>query len=185
MKARVLVTAAVALVAAMPMSPASAAPRQIEDPAQDHPVPFMDITGVGLALTRAAGVPALQVTFAVAGAITPETRTAMTGYTFLSEVGSCALMVRFVAYPDGVFTAAGFVTTKCGTGRDVGGRYTIRGNEITVVSPLRDLRGVVPGAVMTGLRASTAPAEGMYHDDTTAPSALGDAASSAKPWVIG
>jgi len=44
---------------------------------------------------------------------------------------------------------------------------------------------VAVGQTMTNLAAFNTPAEGMYHDDTTAPSALGDAASSKKPWTIG
>ncbi len=170
---------------AMWPAPASAKPGEIADPAGDHPVPFMDLTGVRLALVQQRGASALEVTFALNGAITPESRVAMTGYTFLSEVGTCDLMVRFVAYPDGAFEASGFVTTKCGaSGRDVAGTYKIKENTIVVTAAIRDLKGVVPGQKMTALRAYTSPVEGMYHDDTTAPAAVGDAASSSEPWTI-
>ena len=109
----------------------------------------------------------------------------MTGYSFTARVGSCDLLVRFVAYPDGAFDSAGFVTAKCGAaGRDVGGTFKLNDAVVVVTTPLRDLKGVAVGQTMTQLRAFTSPAEGMYHDDTTAPSALGDAASSDRGWVI-
>lgn len=172
------------LVIAGPV-PGRAASHQIEDPATDHPVPFMDLTGIGLAVVQGKGGPALQVAFSLAGAVSPESRAAQTGYSFVSKVGKCDLLVRFVGYPDGAFDAAGFATAKCGeTGRDVGGTFKISDNTVTVVAALRDLKGVAVGETMTDLRAFTSPGEGMYHDDTTAPSAAGDAASSDKPWVI-
>lgn len=145
----------------------------------------MDLTGVGLGLTRVKGSPALEVTFALAGSVTPETRASMTGYSFTAKVGVCDLLVRFIGYPDGVFASSGFVTSKCGaSGRDAGGTFVISDDKVIVTTQLRDLKGVVPGAKMTELAAFTSPVEGMYHDDTTAPSALGDHASSDKPWVI-
>ncbi len=165
--------------------PGQAGPTQIEDAAGDHPVPFMDLTSVGLALTSVKGSPALEVTFTTSGAITPESRATMTGYSLTSKVGSCDLLVRFVGYPDDAFAAAGFATARCGEGgRDAGGTFKITENTVTVVTPLRDLKAIGPGAKMTELAAFTSPGEGMYHDDTTAPSALGDHASSDKPWVI-
>lgn len=110
----------------------------------------------------------------------------MTGYNFTAKVGKCDLLVRYIGYPDGVAGGTEFATTKCGeSGRDVGGTSSRTENTITVQSPLRDLRGVAPGMTMTDLAAFNSPVEGMYHDDTTAPSAAGDAASSDKPWVIG
>lgn len=183
---RTVVGTAFCLVALLATAtPGLAAADQIADPAGDHPVPFMDLTGVGLGLTSVRGAPALRVTFTLAGAISPESRTTMTGYSFTSKVGSCALLVRFVGYPDGTFGASGFATAKCGAnGRDVGGTFKIAGSTITVITPLRDLKVVTAGQTMTDLKAFTSPGEGMYHDDTTAPSAAGDAASSNKPWVI-
>lgn len=181
-KVAACVFALVALVAVAPQAHAKAP--QIEDPEGDHPVPFMDFTEVRLALGRTKAGPALETTFVLAGAITPESRATMTGYSFTAKVGSCDLLVRFVGYPDGgAFDAAGFASTMCG-GRDVGGTWRITDNTVTVISPLRDLKGVGVGQTMTDLAAFSSPAEGMYHDDTTAPSALGDAASSDKPWTI-
>ena len=159
---------------------------QIEDPAGDHPVPFMDFTAVHLAVGQGKTGPVLETSFVLAGAITPETRATMTGYSFTAKVGKCDLLIRFVGYPDGVFDATGFATTKCGAdGRDAGGTWKITDKTVTVYSPLRDLKDVSIGQTMTDLAAFNSPAEGMYHDDTTAPSALGDAASSDKSWVIG
>jgi hypothetical protein len=170
---------------ALPL-PGRASSDQIADSAGDHPVPFMDITGVGLGLTSAKGAQFLRVTFTLAGAVSPESRATQTGYSFTATVGKCDLLVRFVGYPDDVVDAAGFATTRCGAdGKDVGGTFKIQDNTVTVLSPLRDLKGVTPGLTMTDLGAYTSPVEGMYHDETTAPSAAGDAASSDKPWVIG
>ncbi|MBW3536478.1 MAG: hypothetical protein KY395_01735 [Actinobacteria bacterium] len=158
---------------------------QIEDPAGDHPVPFMDLTAVTLALAATKSGPALEVSFTLSGAVSPESRASMTGYNFTAKVGNCDLLVRFIGYPDGVFSSNGFASSMCSAGgRDAGGSYTITDNTVTVLAPLRDLRGVSAGQTMTDLRAFTSPAEGMYHDDTTAPSAAGDAASSDKPWTI-
>lgn len=159
---------------------------QIEDPAGDHPVPFMDLTAVTLALAATKSGPALEVSFTLSGEISPESRAAMTGYNFMAKVGQCDLLVRFIGYPDGVFASNGFVSSMCGAGgRDAGGTFTITDNTVTVLAPLRDLKGVAAGQTMTELSAFTSPGEGMYHDDTTAPSAAGDAASSDDPWTIG
>ena len=173
-----------ALAAGWTASPATAATPQIEDPAGDHPAPFMDFTAVELAVGQNKSGPVLETTFVLSGEISPETRATMTGYSFTAKVGKCDLLVRFVGYPDGAFDAAGFASTMCGD-RDVGGTWKISDNTVTVISPLRDLKGVAVGETMTDLAAFSSPAEGMYHDDTTAPSALGDAASSDKPWKIG
>ena len=165
--------------------PATAAGPQIEDPAGDHPVPFMDFTAVKLAVVQTKAGAALETSFVLAGAVSPESRATMTGYSFTAKVGKCDLLVRFVGYPDGAFDAAGFATTKCGAdGRDIGGTFKITDNTVAVTSPLRDLKGVAIGQTMTDLAAFNSPGEGMYHDDTTAPSALGDAASSDKTWTI-
>ena len=67
--------------------PASAAAPQIEDPTGDHPVPFMDFTGVKLALVQGKTGPVLETTFVLAGAVSPS-RTTMTGYSFTAKVGS-------------------------------------------------------------------------------------------------
>jgi hypothetical protein len=162
-----------------------AAGAQIEDPKGDHPVPFMDLTSVSLELAQAKGGQVLRVQFTTAGPLTPEGRTFMTGYSLRSKVNKCNLLVRFMGYPDGVFAAAGDAVARCEGGRDVGGTFKINENTIAVDIPMRDLKGVAPGMVMTELRAATSPGEGMYHDDTTAPAAAGDAASSNKPWTIG
>ena len=165
-------------------APASAKSPQIEDPAGDHPVPFMDFTAVSLAVVPAKAGPALETTFQLSGLVGAESRATMTGYSLTAKVGKCDLLVRFVGYPDDVFAASGFVTTKCGEGRDVGGTYKLTETTITVQSLLRDLKGVEIGQTMTDLAAFNAPVEGMYHDDTTAPAAAGDAASSDKSWTI-
>lgn len=177
---------AVLVLAAVAAPPGSAKTAQIEDPAGDHPVPFMDFTAVSLAVVTGKSGLALETTFLLAGLVGSESRSTMTGYSFTAKVGKCDLLVRFVGYPDGAFDAAGFATTKCGeSGRDVGGTYSLTENTIVVQSPLRDLKGVAVGQTMTDLAAFNSPGEGMYHDDTTAPSAAGDAASSDKPWTIG
>lgn len=176
--------AVLALVAIAPSGRASS--DQIADAAGDHPVPFMDITGVGLAVVQVKGAPSLQVTFTLAGPVTPETRATQTGYTFVSKVGKCDLLVRFMGYPDGVFTSSGDVATRCGDdGRNVGGNFKIKDNTITVVSSLRDLKEVSVGQTMTELGAFTSPVEGMYHDEGIPGSAAGDTASSDKSWTIG
>ena len=179
-----VVLAVLTLVALAPSGQASS--DQIKDAAGDHPVPFMDITGVGLAVVQVKGAPSLQVTFTLAGPITPETRATQTGYTFVSKVGKCDLLVRFMGYPDGVFTAAGDVATRCGDdGRNVGGTFKIKDNTITVVYSLGDLKVVSVGQTMTKLGAFTSPVEGMYHDEGIPGYALGDNASSDKSWTIG
>ena len=170
-------------VAALPAT--ADGPSQIEDAAGDHPVPFMDLTSVTLGVGQTKSGPALEVSFALSGAVSPESRATMTGYSFTAKVGKCDLLVRFVGYPDGVFGASGFASSMCAAGgRDTGGTYKVDDNVVTVMVPLRDLKGVVVGATMTDLKAFTSPGEGMYHDDTTAPSAAGDAAASDKPWTI-
>ena len=175
----------VALGSGVASTPATAASPQIEDPAGDHPVPFMDFTAVKLAVGQGKSGPVLETSFVLAGAVSPESRASMTGYSFTAKVGKCDLLVRFVGYPDGAFDAAGFATTKCGAdGRDAGGTFKVSDNTVTVFSSLRDLKGVAIGQTMTDLAAFNSPGEGMYHDDTTTPSAAGDAASSDKPWVI-
>lgn len=172
------------LAASQPGRPESAP--QIEDPEGDHPVPFMDLTAVSLGVAQTKSGPALEVSFTLAGEVSPESRTTMTGYSFTAKVGKCDLLVRFVGYPDDVFEANGFASSMCSEGgRDAGGQYTITDNTVTVLAPLRDLKGVEVGQTMTELSAFTSPGEGMYHDDTTAPSAAGDAASSDDPWTIG
>lgn len=180
-----LVLAALALAAVV--SPGRAAEDQIADAAGDNPVPFLDLTGVGLAVTSVKGTQYLQTKFILSGPVSPESRVLMTGYSFTSKVAKCELLVRFVALPDGgVFTAPGAVATRCGAdGRDVSGTFRIVDNTITVLSPLRDLKEVTLGQTMTDLRAFTSPGEEIYHDETTAPSALGDTATSDKSWLIG
>ena len=189
MARRILLSLVVLFIAGGLAPTVSAAPPapQIEDPAGDHPVPFMDFTEVRLAVVPAKSGLALETTFVLAGAVTPESRTTMTGYSFTAKVGKCDLLVRFIGYPDGgvVSASPGFVTTKCGEGRDIGGTWKINDNRVIVLSPLRDLKGVAIGATMTDLAAFNAPGEGQYHDDTTAPAVAGDAASSAKSWTIG
>ena len=171
-------------VASYPATADGPAP-QIEDPAGDHPAPFMDLTAVALRLAPTKSGPALEVSFTLSGAVSPESRASMTGYNFVAKVGRCDLLVRFIGYPDGVFASNGFVSSMCGAGgRDAGGSFTITDNTVTVLAPLRDLKGVAAGQTMTDLSAFTSPGEGMYHDDTTAPSAAGDAAASDKPWTI-
>lgn len=168
--------------------PVNAAPPQIEDPAGDHPVPFMDFTSVALAVGQGKTGPYLETTFTLAGMLGQASQTSMTGYSFTATVGKCELLVRYIGYPEGGVISSGtqFVTTKCGAGgRDVGGTASLTENTITVRSPLRDLKGVAIGQTMTNLAAFNAPGEGQYHDDTTAPWAVGDAASSDKPWTIG
>ena len=183
-KVLVTVVAALILCGATLTAPVRAGAPQIEDPAGDHPVPFMDFTGVSLAVVPGKGGPALETTFLLSGMVGAESRATMTGYSLTAKVGKCDLLVRFVGYPDGAFDASGFVTTKCGDGRDVGGSFKITDTTIAVQSPLRDLKGVEIGLTMTELAAFNAPVEGMYHDDTTAPAAAGDAAASDKPWTI-
>lgn len=177
---------AVMMLVLVGQAPGRAAPSQIEDPAGDQPVPFMDLTSVGLAVVQTKGAPGLQVTFTLAGAVSPESRTTQTGYTLTSKVGKCELLIRFMGYPDGAFDSAGDVMARCGAagGRNAGGTFKISENTITVVANLRDLKGVAVGQTMTDLKAFTSPLEGLYHDETTAPSAAGDAASSDKPWTI-
>lgn len=168
---------------------ASAPPPQIEDPAGDHPAPFMDLTAVSLRVAPGKGGPQLETTFTLAGTTGDAVRASMTGYSFTATVGKCDLLVRFIGYPDGAASSTGFPTAKCGAnGRDVGGTFTLKDNTITVRSPLRDLKGVAVGQTMTKLAAFTMPLEGQYHDDNTIarrPAAAGDTASSNKPWVIG
>ena len=186
--ARRLLTAALAALILGAMaghSPTQAAGSQIEDPAGDHPAPFMDFTAVNLAVVPAKAGPALETTFVLSGLVGAESRATMTGYSLTAKIGKCDLLIRFIGYPDGAFDAAGFVTSKCGEGRDVGGTYKLSDTTITVQTPLRDLKGVEVGGTMTDLAAFNAPVEGMYHDDTTAPAAAGDAASSDKSWTIG
>ena len=134
--------------------PVSAAAPQIEDPAGDHPVPFMDFTAVKLAIGQDKTGPVLETSFVLAGAVSPESRATMTGYSFTAKVGKCDLLIRFVGYPDGAFTS--FATTACGD-RDTGGTWKIAGNTITVFSPLRDLKGVAVGQTMTKLAAFNSP----------------------------
>lgn len=165
--------------------PARSEGPQIVDPAGDHPVPFMDLTAVRLGVAEVKGSPVLRVEFTTAGPISPESRATMTGYNFRAKVDKCALLVRFMGYPDGVFTAAGDAVARCEGGRDAGGTFRINGKSVVVDVPLRDLKGVAVGRTMTDLRAGTSPGEGMYHDDTTAPAAAGDSAASSKPWTIG
>ena len=173
-----------ALVAIAP--PAISAAPQIEDPAGDHPVPFMDFTAVTLSVGHGKSGPYLETTFSLAGLVGDASQTSMTGYSFTAKVGKCDLLVRYIGYPEGVAGGTEFATTKCGAGgRDVGGKASRTENTITVQSPLRDLKGVAIGQTMTNLAAFNTPAEGQYHDETTAPSVLGDAASSDKSWVIG
>ena len=188
MRRRLTFAVCLLLVAAGAMagSPAGAASPQIEDPAGDHPVPFMDFTGVTLSVGQGKSGPYLETTFLLAGAVGDVSQASMTGYSFTAKVGKCDLLVRYIGYPEGVASGTEFATTKCGaSGRDVGGKASRTEDTITVQSPLRDLKGVAIGQTMTNLAAFNTPAEGQYHDETTAPSVLGDAASSDKPWVIG
>ena len=151
---------AVLVLAAVAAPPGSAKTAQIEDPAGDHPVPFMDFTAVSLAVVTGKSGLALETTFLLAGLVGSESRSTMTGYSFTAKVGKCDLLVRFVGYPDGAFDAAGFATTKCGeSGRDVGGTYSLTENTIVVQSPLRDLKGVAVGQTMTDLAAFNSPGE--------------------------
>ena len=165
--------------------PARAAAPQIEDPVGDHPIPFMDFTAISLTIGQGKTGTYLETTFSLAGMLGDLSQASMTGYNFTATVGKCELLVRYIGYPPELGIGTGFVTTKCGDGRDVGGTSTVTENTITVRSLLRDLKGVSVGQTMTNLAAFIAPAEGQYHDDTTAPAAAGDAASSDKSWVIG
>ena len=175
-----------ALASGLAASPGRAASPQIEDPAGDHPVPFMDFTAVTLSVGHGKSGPYLETTFTLAGLVGDVSQTSMTGYSFTAKVGKCDLLVRYIGYPEGVAGGTEFATTKCGAGgRDIGGKASRTENTITVQSPLRDLKGVAVGQTMTNLAAFNTPAEGQYHDETTAPSVLGDAASSDKSWVIG
>lgn len=153
----------------------------------DYPVPFLDLTAVSLAVAQVKGAPALQVTYTLNGAVSPESRFSSSGYNFVSKVGKCDLLVRVLTYREEAFTSAGDVTARCGltTGRNVGGTFKIADNTITALVPLRDFKEVALGKTMTDLRAFTLPGEAAIHDTAEELSAAGDNAASDKSWTIG
>lgn len=159
---------------------------QITDPELDYPVPFADLTAVTVAVAAARGGDRLEVTFEVAGDITPEGRNLMTGYEFRAQVGKCDLIAGWNAFPSVTENAglpAGSAGAQCGeTGREIAGTFRISGNTVTAEIPLQDLKGVSVGDSMKDLTANTAPGRGLNGDDT---SALGDAAADDRAWVLG
>lgn len=180
-----LFVAALVLGTVMAGPPASAAPPQIEDPANDYPVPFLDLTAVSLAVAQVKGGPALQVTYTLSGVVSPESRYSNSGYSFVSKVGKCDLLIRVI--PGRLAGDPGYVTGRCGLtgGRDVGGTFKISDKTITALVSLRDFKEVGLGKTMTDLRAFTIPGEYAVHDTAEEFSAAGDNASTDKPWTIG
>lgn len=176
---------ALLLGAGIAVPPATAAPPQIEDPANDYPVPFLDLTAVSLSVAQVRGGPALQVTYTLSGTVSAESRYSNSGYSFVSKVGKCDFLVRVI--PGRLAGDPGYVTARCGlvTGRDVGGTFKISDKTITALVSLRDFKEVGLGKTMTDLRAFTIPGEYAVHDTAEEFSAAGDNASTDKPWTIG
>lgn len=165
-------------------TPVRAADPQITDPAGDHPADFADLTAVTLSVRTIEGREYLDVTFGVAGAITGTNRAVMTGYVFEATVGECLLTVSVNSYPDALGPAglpSGSPHAECeGSDADLPGGYEYGEKTATVVVGLGDLPGLVKGAAMTELRAHTAWLQGAISTG----GAIGDEASSDKPWTI-
>ena len=183
----IAVSVVLALLASLAGGPARAAAEpQIVDPELDYPPPFADLVSVELAVTEKKGISSLEVKFTLAGEISAPSRNLMYGYHFEGKVGKCDLRVGFLAYPMATEPAGlplGSAGGECvGSAKQAGGTFKIEGNTITVPIALGDLAGVVKGATITDLRATTSPGEGLNGDDT---SAAGDAATGDKPWTIG
>lgn len=169
-------------------SPALAVAPQITDPALDHPAPFADLLAVTVSVAPARTGDRLEVAFKVAGAISPESRNAMTGYNFRASFPGCELAVGFNAFPSLTENAglpAGSSGAQCGAaGREITGTFRIKGDTVVAEIPLRDLKGVSVGGTMKKLVAWTAPVQGFDGDDTGTLAMGGDRASSDKTWTL-
>jgi hypothetical protein len=187
---RVLVLSALAtlIVSAAVSAPAVADGPQLEDPAGDHPVPWVDLVGVELKL-GAGNVrtgPVLEVTFSVAGDITPENRNTMTGLNFDAKIGSCKFGAGYNAFPGATEAelGAGSAGAICEGGKELEPPFKVQGNSVTLTIALRDLKGVVAGAVVSEMSASSVPMQGFAGDDTGALALTGDTASSDKSFPL-
>ena len=166
---------------------AHAGEAEIQDPALDHPPPFADILSVDLEMITQKGQPYLQVTWELAGDISGASRNLMVGYNFTGKAGKCDLRVLWYAYPQVTEPAGlppGSAGSLCGA-KEAGGQYKLDGSKVSVQVPLKDLKGVTPGTVVTDLKAWTAYTEGLAGDDTGLLAGTGDSAASDKPWTIG
>lgn len=169
-------------------APASAGGPQLEDPAGDHPVPWVDLTGVELKLApgniRTGQV--LELSFVVAGDITPENRNTMTGYNFNATIGSCKFSGGYNAFPGATESqlAAGSAGAACEGGKELEPPFKVTGNKVTVTIATRDLKGVVAGAPVSAMSASTVPMQGFAGDDTGALALTGDTAASDKTFAL-
>ena len=161
---------------------------QLEDPAGDHPVPWVDLTGVQLKLgpgTVRTG-PVLDVTFIVAGPITPENRNTMTGYNFEAKIGACKFGAGFNAFPGATEAelGAGSAGAICEGGKELEPPFKITDNTVTLSVGLKDLKGVAAGVVVSEMTASAIPMQGFAGDDTGALALTADTAASDKKFVL-
>ena len=189
MKRLLSLTALASLLLFGALSPAArASGPQLEDPEGDHPVPWADLTGVELKLapgTVRTG-PLLEVTFWVAGAISPESRNTMTGYNFNATIGSCKFSAGYLAYPSvtDAELGAGSAGAMCEGGKELAPPFEVKDNTVTLKIALRDLKGVGAGAMVSEMSAWTALTEGFAGDDTGALAMTGDSAASDKTFPL-
>lgn len=149
-------------------------------------MPWADLTGVELKLGpgNVRTGPVLELTFIVSGAITPENRNTMTGYNFDATIGSCKFSAGFNAFPDAAGLGAGSAGAVCEKGRDLEPPFRIKDNTVTLSIGLKDLEGVVAGAIVSDMTASTVPVQGFAGDDTGALALAGDSATSDKTFPL-
>lgn len=171
------------------MSPATRADGpQLEDP-EDHPVPWVDLTGVQLKLApgNVRTGPVLEVTFIAAGDISPESRNTMTGFNFDAKIGSCKFGAGYNAFPSVTEAqlGAGSAGAMCEGGKELDPPFAVKGNTVTLSIGLRDLKGVVAGAIVSEMTASSVPMQGFAGDDTGALALTGDTAASDKTFSLG
>ena len=188
MKRVLLVLLTASLLAGGSSLSARAGGPQLVDPAGDHPVPWADLTGVELKLGpgNVRTGPVLDLTFIVSGAISPESRNMMTGYNFSAKIGSCKFSAGFNAFPSATEGAlpAGSAGAICEGGKQLEPPFKIKGNTVTLSIGIRDLKGVVAGAVVSKMTASTVPVQGFAGDDTGALALTGDTAASDKTFPL-
>ena len=162
---------------------------QLEDPAGDHPVPWVDLTGVQLKLgpgTVRTG-PVLDLTFIAAGDITPENRTMMTGYNFAATIGPCKFDANFNTFPGATDSVAGVggPTVLCEGGKSLSPPFKIAANTISISISLQDLKGVAAGVTVSDMTAWTIPLQGFSGADETGILAMtGDTAASDKKFAL-
>lgn len=161
---------------------------QLQDPKGDHPLPWADLTGVGMKLApgNARTGPILELTFFVAGDITPENRNMMTGYNFAAKIGSCKFSAGYNSFPGATESQlpAGSAGAICEKGRQLEPPFKVTGNRVTLSIGISDLKGVVAGATVSGMSASSVPVQGFAGDDYGVLAHAGDAAASDKTFPL-